>query len=66
MYFTRTLLDWANYDINNRTKFDATVSSGLAIMGNKKYVTKPKRDNTEININFAKYNNKGILSSILK
>ena len=66
MYFTRTLLDWANYDINNRTKFDATVSSGLAIMANKKYVTKPKRDNTEININFAKYNNKGILSSILK
>ena len=66
MYFTRTLLDWANYDINKRTKFDATVSSGLAIMANQKYVVQPKKNNTEINVNFAKYNNGGIVSSIIK
>ena len=39
----RTLLDWANYDISNRTKFDATVSSGFAIMANNKYVKKPDK-----------------------
>ena len=57
MYFNRTLQDWANYDIAKRTKFDATVSSGLAIMANQKYVSKPKREAKEINITFARYNN---------
>ena len=66
MYFNRTLIDWANYDINKRTKFDATVSSGLAIMANQKYVVKPQKVSKEINVNFAKYNNSGLFSSILK
>ena len=29
---TSNLNDWAKFDINNRTKFDAAISSGLAIM----------------------------------
>ena len=29
----RTLNDWARFDYDNRTKFDASISSGLAIMG---------------------------------
>ena len=66
MYFTRTLLDWANYDINNRTKFDATVSSGFALMANNKYVSKPKKNVKEINVTFARYNNGGITSTILR
>lgn len=66
MYFNRTLLDWANYDIAKRTKFDATVSSGLAIMANQKYVMKPEAAAKEINITFARYNNKGTVSSILR
>ena len=66
MYFTRTLLDWANYDINNRTKYDATVSSGFAIMANNKYVTKPQKTVKEINVTFAKYNNGGLTSTILR
>jgi len=32
MYFIRTLEDWARFNINNRTKFDASISSGLTIM----------------------------------
>ena len=32
MYFQRTLEDWAAFNINNRTKHDASISSGLAIM----------------------------------
>jgi hypothetical protein len=66
MYFNRTLLDWANFDIANRTKFDATISSGLAIMANQTYVTKPIRNNTEIMFNFARYSNKGMHSELLK
>jgi hypothetical protein len=66
MYFNRTLLDWANFDIDNRTKFDATISSGLAIMANQTYVKKPIRNNTEIMFNFARYSNKGMHSEIIK
>ena len=65
MFFNRTLLDWANYDISNRTKFDATVSSGLAIMANNKYVVKPEKKVKEINVNFARYNNRGMISTML-
>ena len=32
MYFQRTLEDWGKFNINNRTKHDASISSGLAIM----------------------------------
>lgn len=66
MYFNRTLLDWANYDITNRTKFDATVSSGLAVMANKTYISKPIRNNNEIMFNFARYSNNGMHSELLK
>jgi hypothetical protein len=66
MYFNRTLLDWANYDISNRTKFDASISSGLAIMANQTHTIKPVRNNKEIMINFARYSNKGLQSELLK
>lgn len=66
MFFNRTLLDWANYDISNRTKFDATISSGFAIMANQTYVSKPIRNNNEIMFNFARYSNNGMHSELLK
>ena len=66
MYFMRTLLDWSNYNIHNRTKFDATVSSGLAIMANQKYVTKPVKKYNKISVNFARYDNSGLNSEIIR
>jgi len=66
MYFSKTLQDWAGYDITNRTKFDATVSSGFAIMATRKYVIKASQTNKIINVNFAKYSNNGLVSSIIK
>ena len=66
MYFNTTLLDWANYDINKRTKFDATVSSGFAIMATNKYVVKPQNKRNEIIVKFARYSNKGVNSTLLK
>jgi len=67
MYFQRTLEDWAAFDINNRTKHDATISSGLAIMAcNKnKYRPIPETVRQPVNLSFAKYNNKGRESKII-
>ena len=65
MWFNRTLEDWARFDINNRTKFDATISSGLAIMANQKHMYQPEKKQTKISIKFAKYNNKGFTSELL-
>jgi hypothetical protein len=66
MYFTRTLEDWARFDINNRTKFDATISSGLAIMANQKHLYVQPKTESKISIKFAKYDNKGNSSRIIK
>ena len=65
MAFNRTLLDWAKFDINNRTKFDATISSGLAIMANQRHLYQPIKKESKISINFARYDNKGQISTIL-
>ena len=68
MYFNDTLNDWSKFDINNRTKFDATISSGLAIMGCNKNLYRPKAEKTlkTVNFGFTKYNNKGITSKIIE
>lgn len=66
MYFNRTLNEWARFDINNRTKFDAAISSGLAIMANQKNIYKPLKKESKISINFARYNNSGRFSEIIK
>lgn len=57
MYFNRTLLDWAGFDINNRTKNDASMSSGLAIMATRKHKLIPNRENSKITFNFVRYKN---------
>jgi hypothetical protein len=66
MPFNRTLLDWANYDINNRTRYDATVSSGFALMANQSRIKVDTKKDTKISLNFAKYSNKGFVSEIIK
>jgi hypothetical protein len=66
MYFTRTLEDWAKFNINDRTKFDASISSGLAIMANQKHLYVPEKQESKISINFARYSNKGNISEIIK
>jgi hypothetical protein len=66
MPFARTLEDWAKFDINNRTKFDASISSGLAIMANQKHIYLPEQKQTKISVTFAKYDNKGSNSELLR
>ncbi len=66
MYFQKTLEDWAKFDINNRTKFDASISSGLAIMANQKHLYTPSKEKSKISLNFARYNNTNSVSQLLK
>ena len=68
MYMQRTLEDWARFDITARTKFDASISSGLAIMACQKHLYRPyaEKQKKTIDFGFSKYNNKGMNSKILK
>ena len=66
MYFSRTLEDWARFDINNRTKFDATISSGLALMAIQKHLYQAVKKESKIKFNFARYDNKGSYSKIIR
>ena len=66
MPFNKTLLDWARFNIDNRTKFDATISSGLAIMATQKHLYLPEKKESKISITFARYSNKGNISEIIK
>ena len=66
MPFARTLEDWARFDITNRTKFDASISSGLSIMACQKHLYTPQKKESKIKINFARYTNKGTLSEIIR
>ena len=66
MYFSKTLEDWAKFDINNRTAYDATISSGLAIMASQKHLYTPNQKQSKISVNFARYNNQGLTSEIMQ
>ena len=68
MYFNRTLNDWAKFDITKRTKFDATISSGLAIMACNRHLYRQnaKIEKETINLNVGRYSNKGFTSRLIK
>ena len=68
MYFNSTLLDWSKFDITKRTKYDASISSGLAIMACNRHLYRPnpEREKTPLNLTINKYNNKGFQSTIIK
>jgi hypothetical protein len=68
MYFQRTLEDWAKFNINQRTKHDASISSGLAIMACNKnrYRPIPHKIKDPVRLGFKKYNNEGSTSKIIR
>jgi len=67
LYFQNTLEDWAKFNINNRTKHDASISSGLAIMAvnQNKYNPVAKRAKQSINLGIKRYDNTGYNSKII-
>ena len=68
IYFNETLNDWARFDINKRTKFDAAISSGLAIMACNRHLYRPHAEivKPKLNLNIAKYTNTGASSKLIK
>ena len=68
MYFNTTLNEWSRFDINKRTKFDAAISSGLAIMACNRhlYHPRPQVEKNKINLKIAKYTNSGGLSKLIE
>ena len=68
MYFQRTLEDWAKFNINNRTKHDASISSGLAIMACNKHLYRPSApiEIKTYDLGIKRYDNSGALSKIIK
>jgi len=66
MPFNRTLNDWSRFNYDDRTKFDASISSGLAIMANQKHLYVPEKKESKISIKFARYSNKGHNSELIQ
>jgi len=66
MLFSKTLEDWARFDITSRTKHDATISSGLAIMATQRHLYLPQKKQSKISVNFARYSNSGRLSTLIR
>ena len=68
VYFQRTLNDWAKFNINNRTKHDASISSGLALMACNKHRYKPvpKLIVKNYDLGIKRYDNTGVVSKIIK
>jgi len=55
MYFVRTLEDWLKFDPNDRTKRDASISSGFAILAVNRNKYKPIIEKKPINFNIKTY-----------
>jgi len=66
MYFNRTLEDWARFDPNNRTKHDASISSGLAIMGVRRHTFRVETKKSKISVSLSRYKNDGHSSQIIR
>tara|TARA_R110000772_G_scaffold50518_4_gene116143 strand:- start:23703 stop:26357 length:2655 start_codon:yes stop_codon:yes gene_type:complete len=69
MPFNRTVMDWMKFNPSARTAYDATISSGLAIMGcnQHKFVAPPKENNVKKNRSILRtYSNKGTSSTFKK
>jgi hypothetical protein len=68
MYFNETLNDWSKFEFTNRTRYDASISSGLAIMACNRHLYRPVKEfkKQPLNIKIARYANSGTISKIIK
>jgi len=68
MPFSDTITDWKKFDPSNRTSHDATISSGLAIVGTRKEKYKPvrkKNDPKKYTPLLKKYDNSGNIGKFI-
>lgn len=55
MYLNRTLEDWIGFRVDNRTKYDLTISSGLALLASQKFKEEKPKTNFNEKKFFRKY-----------
>jgi hypothetical protein len=55
MYLDRTLEDWINFRIDDRTKFDLTISSGLALLAAQKVKKAVKKSDFNDKVFFRRF-----------
>jgi hypothetical protein len=65
MFFTRTLEDWAKFDPKDRTKRDASISSGLSIMATNRFSFVASKEKERKVIEMPRYDNSGSISSLI-
>ena len=65
VFFYELLKDWLEFDVNNRTKYDASMASGFTLLASQKY-TKPKVEIKTSQPFVRKYSNNGKISKIIK
>ena len=67
MPFSRTLNDWLRFELRKRTDYDASISSGLAIMAIRKHHITPHkpRETKVISVPFGTFDNSGNRSRLL-
>jgi hypothetical protein len=65
MPFTRTLNQWKDTDPDNRTDFDAYISSSLALIGCQSRTVKEVEEPKKMKIPFKRYDNSGLISQAM-
>lgn len=66
MPFSRTLRQWKDVDPNKRTKFDAYISSSLALIGTQtRFTPKVVEEVKPMRIPFRRYDNTGVISTLI-
>jgi len=55
MYFNRTLEDWIGFNIDDRTKFDMTISAGLALLASQKAIKEVKKTDLSEKVFFRRF-----------
>jgi len=64
-FFTHLLKDWAEFEPTNRTKYDASMASGITLLAAQKHV-KPKKQKSKPVVFVRTYNNRGMTSKLIR
>ena len=64
-YFDRLLKDWSQYEPENRTKYDSTIASGLALIAANKNAKRKEIEKKVSQPFVRRYDNSGNMSKLI-
>jgi hypothetical protein len=65
IFFYELLKDWLEFDVNNRTKHDASMASGFTLLASQKHIKPKIKISTKLPF-VRKYSNNGKISKIIR